>query len=110
MIALLARFKLYLILAGIMLALFSWGTWERGSRIKVQARYDGFVAEAKAIAAIQLVERQRKEKENEERIKSANLDRDIALERLRLSTADSSRLRSLLNSFTAGSSGKVCLR
>ena len=91
----------------VILSLLSWGLIERSGRISIKAEYDGFVADAKAIAAVQLAERQRKEKENEERIKSAELD--LAAERLR-HQADTNRLRATVNSITASQSGKVCYR
>lgn len=103
-------FKSYLIILAVLSAMFGWGMWERSGKLSIKSEYNGFVADAKAIAAVQLAERQRKEKENEERIKTSESDRNAALASLRLATADSGRLRTTINSLTTSRSGQVCFR
>ena len=102
--------KLYLAggIAAIMLVLAGYGWFEHNRYARVKAEYDGFVAQAQAIAAVQLAENQRKEKEREQRIKDAIRDRDIALTQLRHATKDSGRLRTTISALTASSTGKVC--
>jgi hypothetical protein len=110
MIALLAKAKSYLWIGMAVMALFAWGMWERSGKIKVQADYDTFIIKAQAIAAVQLAENQRKEKENAQRIKDAESDRDTALKQLRHTTANTSRLRTTIAALTASTTGKVCYR
>ena len=102
--------KLYLAggIAAIILVLSGYAWFEHNRYARVKAEYDGFVAQAQAIATVQLAENQRKEKENAQRIKSAESARDIALKQLRLSTASSGRLRTTIASLTASRTGKVC--
>ena len=104
--------KLYLAggIAAIILILSGYGWFEHNRYARVKAEYDGFIAQAQAIAAIQLAENQRKEKENAQRIKTAEFARDTAVKQLRLSTADTSRLRTTIAALTASSTGKVCYR
>ena len=104
--------KLYLAggIAAIMLVLAGYGWFEHNRYARVKAEYDGFVAQAQAIATVQLAENQRKEKEREQRIKDAIRDRDIALTQLRHATKDTSRLRTTIATLTASSTGKVCYR
>ena len=104
--------KLYLAggIAAIMLVLAGYGWVEHNRYARVKAEYDGFVAQAQAIAAVQLAENQRKERENAQRIKDAVRDHDIALTQLRHATKDTSRLRTTISTLTASSTGKVCYR
>ena len=77
--------KLYLAggIAAIMLILAGYGWFEHNRYARVKAEFDGFVAQAQAIAAVQLAENQRKEKEREQRIKDAIRDRDAMVVRMR---------------------------
>ena len=110
--ALFSQIKIYLYIGAIALIsiLFVFAMFEHNRYARVKAEYDGFVAQAQAIAAIQLAENQRKERENAQRIKDAVRDRDIALTQLRHATKDSSRLRTTITALTASSTGKVCYR
>src|SRR3990167_8423281 len=94
----------------VILALSGYGWFEHNRYARVKAEYDGFVAQAQAIAAVQLAENQRKEKENAQRIKDAESDRDIALTQLRHATANTGRLRTTISALTASTTGKVCYR
>lgn len=96
-----------LILAGglmlVVLALTTWGFYERSEKLEARS----FIESAQAIAALQLQERKKQEEANAKRIQDA--ESALAAERLR-HQADTHRMRSTINSITASQSGKVCIR
>jgi len=102
--------KLYLFgaIGLVILVLSGYGWFEHTRYQTTKAEYDGFVAKAQAIAAQQLAENARKDKEYADKIHSAESARDAALGKLRDSQASTSRLRSTLHSLSASRSGQVC--
>lgn len=82
----------------------------RGQYQTEKAAYDEFISKAQVLAAQQLTDNARKESERAQAIQAAITDRDAALDKLRNATANSSRLRAIIASLTASSSGKVCFR
>lgn len=67
----------------VILALTTWGFYERSSKLSIKAEYDGFVTKAQILAAERLAENQRKETEYRERLKTAEFAASASLKRLR---------------------------
>ena len=108
MIPLMLRFKSYLIILGILSAMFGWGMWERNGKLSIKAEYDGFVSKAQILAAERLAENQRKEVEYAQRIKDAQRSRDSAINSLR-AYRERPRLSSMPGSpQTSGRTDAIC--
>ena len=69
----------------ILSTLFAWGMWERSGKLSIKAEYDGFVIKAQILAAERLAENRKKEIEYEERLKTAEFARTVAINQLRIS-------------------------
>ena len=103
MIPLLLRFKSYLIVAGILSAMFGWGMWERSGKLSAKAELTVLqVLHDKVVK-----DNKRKEVENDERIKTAAAERDSLHRQLR---DNQIRLSTLQRTLTTSRSGKVCFR
>ena len=107
MIPLMLRFKSYLIILGILSAMFGWGMWERNGKLSIKAEYDGFVSKAQILAAERLAENQRKEVEYAQRIKDAQRSRDNAINSLR-AYRERPRLSSMPGSPQTADANTIC--
>ena len=67
----------------VILALTTWGFYERSGKLSIKADYDGFVAKAQILAAERLAENARKEKEYETKLRNAESARAAAIAKLR---------------------------
>lgn len=106
----LTNLKLYgiIALAGLLAALAGSTWFEHQRYLTTKAQYDGFVAQAQALAAQQLAENAAKEKAYANQVHTAESDRDAALKRLRDSQADTDRLRMSVTPEAAAGTDRVC--
>ena len=74
------------LIIGVFIIALGTGLWVLGDRngaARIQGRFDTFVKQTEIMASAQILENARKEKENAERVKSAESGRDVAIKRLR---------------------------